>query len=81
MTDQKPTVHVRHPDYLVVRYDRAGKWKRHDRASGKETPLTLSEAVSLAVAPGAHWREGILGGTSFDARVRKALGRTKRNGR
>lgn len=60
------------PRIEIVRYDRSGKFYYE---SGKERrQITLAEAVAFAVPqrPAVIWHERALGGTRFDAAVRKA---------
>lgn len=76
----------------VVRYDKAGKWYQEGAAvkadpmwpvkgrpavPASRTPITLSQAVALALAAvyseHGEWFPGRHGGRTFDARVRKAL--------
>lgn len=56
----------------IVRYDRASKWWYESGTQRK--PLTLAQAVEFAASrrPSVIWHEGLPGGTTFDARVRKA---------
>lgn len=54
----------------IVRYGRAGKWWYEDGARRK--PLTLDEAVEFCKDRAAViWHEGLPGGKTFDARVRR----------
>lgn len=56
----------------VVRADRAGKYYQRG-ADGSLKQLTLAQAVSFALLPGAQWHRSRVGGMRFDAEVRKAL--------
>ena len=67
------TIHAEHPEYDIVRYDRAGKWKLYDRASGKERSITMTEAVRLATDPEARAHLDRPGGRQFDAKVLQAI--------
>lgn len=61
----------------IVRYDRAGKWFYED--SGRRSrQITLAEAVKFAAQdrPAVIWHEGLPGGRTFDAAVRRARGMT-----
>ena len=76
----------------VVRYERGGKWwheadevpahpmwplEGKKAIPASRTPLTISQAVALALAAvyAEHgmWFPGVPGGRTFDARVRKAM--------
>lgn len=75
--DKDPVVHVTMtlPDGSateVVRDDRAGKYRLRSE-DGSLKAITLAQAVSFALLPGAQWHRGRPGGMRFDAAVRKAL--------
>lgn len=59
----------------IVRYDRSGKWYLERGGVISRRRLSLSEAVALALEPGATVHLGCAGGRSFDAAVRKAQAR------
>lgn len=78
MTNDDRTVHCTivagtgGPRIEIVRYDRSGKWWREE--GPQRRPLTLDAAVKYAEIdrPAVIWHEGLPGGRSFDAAVRKA---------
>lgn len=53
--------------WLIVRYDRSGKWWRE--CDGERKPLSVHEAA-VEAAQGS-WNPGRPGGTTFDRLVRK----------
>lgn len=64
------TVHaVANDGREVVRYNRAGKW--YVEGVVRRHSIVLWEAVLLAAHPDATWYEGRVGGSRFDAEVRK----------
>jgi hypothetical protein len=69
-TDRR--IHARTPGgWLIVRYDRAGKWYAELPGRARR-PLSLAEAVREATAIGAFVYLGVSGGSTFDARVKRA---------
>ena len=56
----------------VVRYERAGKWYL-EMPGVPRRRIKLDEAVQQATLPWVTWREGVPGGSTFDARVKKRL--------
>ena len=62
-------VHAFKGQVEIVRYDKAGKWYREIPGLPR-VPLTVDEAARQATLPGFTWREGLTGGSRFDALVR-----------
>ena len=62
-------VHAFRGQVEIVRYELAGKWYREIPGLPRIL-LTVDEAAREATQHGFTWREGITGGSRFDALVR-----------
>ena len=73
MTGNDRTIHARLLDgSLIVRYDRAGKW-RIEKLGDSGYQVTVGEAAELVASKGAAFYVGQPGGSRFDLLVRQLV--------